>query len=142
MTIGTLNYQDLLQTFPPRPIHNELQYDATIKKINALIDKGDLTTDEQDFLTLLGTLAMVYEEKHYPDENFELRGVALIKALMAEAGLTPQDLVPVFKNEMNATAVLAGKQKLTSAHMSKLATFFSLPEKVFTEAAFEEFVAA
>ncbi|WP_243147166.1 hypothetical protein [Scytonema sp. UIC 10036] len=52
---------------------------ATQKVIDSLIDKGDLTSDEQDYLNVLGTLVHEYEEKHksIPD----IYGVELLKAL-------------------------------------------------------------
>ncbi len=57
---------------------------AMQKVIDSLIDKGELTPDEQDYLNVLGTLVYEYEEKHksIPD----IYGVELLKALIAEFG--------------------------------------------------------
>ena len=133
MMIGTLNYPDLLELFQPRPIVTEAQYDATVAQINHLIDKGDLTADEQDLLTLLGTLTAVYEDKYYPDELFELRGIALIKSLMAESGLKQKDLTAIFKTESITSAILNGKRRLTVEHIGRLAAFFNLSHEMFFE---------
>ncbi|MCP4425005.1 MAG: hypothetical protein GY803_10965 [Chloroflexi bacterium] len=76
MTTGTYSYSDLLQTFPPRPIATEEEYDTRVAQMNKLIDKDNLTLDEQDLLTLLRTLIAAYEDKQYPDELLELRGMA------------------------------------------------------------------
>jgi HTH-type transcriptional regulator/antitoxin HigA len=134
MTIGTLSYPDLLQTYAPRPITTEVRYDAIVAQMNLMIDKGELSLDEQDFLTLLGTLVAAYEKDHYPDEAFELRGVELVKALMAEAGLRQKDLIPIFKTKSIASAVLSGKRRLTVEHINRLATFFNMPHEAFFEA--------
>ncbi len=134
MITGTLSYPDLLQAYAPRPITTEARYDATVVQLNTMVDKGDLTLDEQDFLTLLGTLLAAYEEEQYPDEAFELRDVKLVKALMAEAGLKQKDLVPIFKTKSIASAVLNGKRKLTVEHINRLATFFNMPHEAFFEA--------
>jgi len=131
--IGMLSYPDLLQTFLPRPITTEKQYEATVAQMNALVDKGDLTPDEQDFLTLLGTLTLAYEEVHYPDGDFELHGIELVKTLMSEQGLKQKDLEPIFKTKSIVSDVLNGKRKLTVEHIQKLASFFNLPHDVFFE---------
>ena len=124
MTLGTVSYPELLQKYQPRPIVAEVQYDQAVSQMNTLIDKGDLTVDEQDLLTLLGTLVAAYEAKYYPDEMFDYRGVELIKALMADMSLKQKDLLPIFKTKSIVSAVLNGKRQLTVAHIDKLAAFF------------------
>lgn len=109
----------------------EEQFWATQGIIDALIDKGDLTSDEQEYLNLLGTLIYLYEEDTV--QIPELRGVALIKALLSERDLHLKDLVPIFKTESIVRAVLNGQRKLTSKHVDQLAEFFSLPHDLFFE---------
>lgn len=133
MTNGMLDYSSLLQVFQPRPIANEAAYDATVAQINQLIDKADLTADEQDLLTLLGTLVMAYEDEHYPDAQFELRGVALLRTMMKEAGLTEDDLLPVFATKAALLAVLAEEKPLHAEQTDRLAAFFDLPATLFVE---------
>ncbi|MCP4357596.1 MAG: transcriptional regulator [Chloroflexi bacterium] len=133
MTTGTLNYQELLQTFVPRPITTETEYDEAVTQLNMLIDKIVLTPDEQDFLTLLGTLISAYEDEHYPDEEFKLRGIELVKGLMELHELKQKDLVPIFKTKSIVSAVLNGKRPLTVEHIDKLAKQFDLPHELFFE---------
>lgn len=130
---GTLSYQELLQLFVPRPIVTEAEYEATVAEMNALIDKGELTPDEQDFLTLLGTLVSAYEDEHYPDEGFELRGIELVKGLMELHDLKQKDLTPIFKTKSIVSEVLNGKRPLTIEHVNRLAAFFHLPHELFFE---------
>lgn len=94
-----------------------------------------LTAEEQDILTLLGTLIMAYEEEHYPDENFEVRGLDLLKVLIDEAGLDIDELLPVFKTRAYLEAVLRGEQPLTGDSVRRLAAFFDLPASLFLEPA-------
>lgn len=132
MIPGTnLTYEQLMTAFMPRPIQSEAQYWETQAGIDALLDKDDLTPDEQDYLTLLGLVIERYEDDNEPD--FELRGVALIKALIEEQGLRQRDLVPVFKTDSIVSAVLNGKRSLTAEHINKLAAFFNLPHDLFFE---------
>ncbi|MCE7983153.1 MAG: transcriptional regulator [Caldilinea sp. CFX5] len=132
MTNGTHSYQDLLQKFEPRPIANEEQYDAVVAQMNALIDQEKLTAAEQDILTLLGTLVMAYEDEHYPDANFMLYGLDLLRSLMAEAKLQVEDLLPVFETKAAVVDVLGGETLPTPEQIAKLSAFFGLPEPLFT----------
>jgi HTH-type transcriptional regulator/antitoxin HigA len=133
MTLGIASYSELLQTYQPRPIVTEAQYDHTVAQMNALLDANELTADEQDLLTLLGTLVTDYEAKHYPDEMFDCKGIELLKVLMAERGLKQKDLVPIFKTKSIVSAVLRGKRQLTVAHIDQLAAFFDMPHEAFFE---------
>ncbi len=46
-------YIELLKTFPPRPITAEEELTETQKAIDSLLDKGELTPDERDYLHVL-----------------------------------------------------------------------------------------
>ena len=119
----------LLKAFPPRPIATEEDFIATQQVIDSLIDRGNLTPDEQDYLNVLGSLVHDYEELHHPLPT--LQGVELIKALMIELNLRQKDLVPIFKTESIVSAVLNGKRQLTVEHIQKLADFFHISPAVF-----------
>ncbi|XHX78177.1 MAG: type II toxin-antitoxin system HigA family antitoxin [Stenomitos frigidus ULC029] len=125
------SYIELLNAFPPRPIHSEAEFFATQNVIDSLIDRGELTPDEEDYLNLLGTLVHEYEEQHIhiPD----LYGVELLKALIDESNLRQKDLVPIFKTESIVSEVLKGQRKLTATHIQKLAAFFHLSPAAFFE---------
>ncbi|MEP0790958.1 MULTISPECIES: helix-turn-helix domain-containing protein [Cyanophyceae] len=119
----------LLKAFPPRPIATEEDFIATQQVIDSLIDRGNLTPDEQDYLNVLGSLVHDYEELHHPLPT--LQGIELIKALMVELNLRQKDLVPIFKTESIVSAVLNGKRQLTVEHIQKLADFFHISPAVF-----------
>lgn len=124
-----MSYGELLQWHPPRRITSEEQYEEMQKVVDALLDKGDLTADEEDYLDLLGTLIYLYEEQtvHIPD----IWGVELVKAFLSERGLRQKDLVSVFKTESIVSAVLNGHRKLTVEHIEKLADFFNVSPALF-----------
>ncbi len=132
MMIGLLehpSYIDLVLAFQPRPIQTQEQLAATQKVIDTLIDQGQLTSDERDYLNILGTLVHEYEEKSCPMPD--ICGVELLKVLIQEHGLRQKDLVSVFKTESIISAVLAGERKLTLTHIQKLAVFFHVSPVVF-----------
>jgi len=119
--------------FLPRPISTEKGYQTTQKEVDRLIDKGDLTRDEQDYLDLLGSLISDYEVRTEDMEAYDLRGVKLIKALLQLHDMKQQDLVPIFKTKSIVSAVLNGKRPLTAQHIDKLADYFHMPHSLFFE---------
>ncbi|MEI6329757.1 MAG: helix-turn-helix domain-containing protein [Pseudanabaena sp.] len=123
------SYIELLAEFPPRPIHSQADLDAVQKVVYELIDRGKLNADEEDYLSLLGTLVHQYEEIHHPIPD--IYGVELIEALLEEFELKQKDLVPIFKTESIVSAVLNGHRKLKTEHIEKLAKFFHVSPAAF-----------
>ncbi|MBD2103549.1 type II toxin-antitoxin system HigA family antitoxin [Leptolyngbya sp. FACHB-261] len=118
--------------FLPCSITSEPELQATQKVIDALLDRSELTSDEQDYLNVLGALVYEYEQKQelVPD----IHGVELIKTLMLDLNLRQKDLVPIFKTESIVSEVLKGQRKLTAEHIRKLTEFFHVSPAVFFEA--------
>ncbi|NJR14486.1 MAG: transcriptional regulator [Calothrix sp. CSU_2_0] len=134
MTLGIRDnnaYIELLKSFPPRPISCVEEFISTQKVIDLLIDKGDLTKDEQDYLNVLGTLVYEYEEKQ--EKIPDIGGVELLKALIVELNLQQKDLIPIFKAESILSGILSGEQNLTSEQIRQLADFFHISPAVFFE---------
>ncbi|MEG5046821.1 transcriptional regulator [Microcoleus sp. B4-C1] len=122
-------YIELLKTFPPRPITAEEELMATQKAIDSLLDKGELTPDERDYLNVLGTLVYEYEQTLEPIPD--IYGVELLKALIEEFDLRQKDLVPIFKTESIVSDILREKRQLTTEHIQKLAECFCVWPAVF-----------
>lgn len=133
LTSREIGYRELMTTFLPRVIHDEAAYQAVQAQVDQLLDQGELTTAEQEYLDLLGTLIWEYEQRTEPVTNYELRGVALLRGLIELHGLKQQDLVPIFKTKSIVSAVLNGKRQLTTEHIAKLTAFFHLPHGLFFE---------
>jgi HTH-type transcriptional regulator/antitoxin HigA len=135
MIPGTINptYKELLNEFVPRPIKSTADYFATQEEVDRLLDKSDLSPDEQDYLDLLGTLIMDYEERTEDESDYELHGIELIKGLIELHALKQKDLVPIFKTKSIVSAVLNGKRQLTTDHINKLSAFFHVPHGLFFE---------
>ncbi|MEG3846669.1 transcriptional regulator [Microcoleus sp. herbarium19] len=122
-------YIELLKTFPPRPITAEEELMATQEAIDSLLDKGELTPDERDYLNVLGTLVYEYEQTLEPIPD--IYGVELLQALIAEFELRQKDLVCIFKTESIVSDILHEKRQLTTEHIQKLAEFFRVSPAVF-----------
>jgi HTH-type transcriptional regulator / antitoxin HigA len=60
-------YLDLSNRFPLRPIRDERTLDAASDIFSELVMKGEnRSTDENDYIDVLGTLIREYEEKNLP----------------------------------------------------------------------------
>ncbi len=123
------SYTNLLISFPPRPIKSEEDFEKTQIIVDKLLDKGNLTEEEEDYLFVLGMLIHEYEEKQ--DLVPDIYGVELLKVLIEETNLKQKDLVPIFKTESIVSDVLKGKRKLTVEHIQKLGDFFKVSPSVF-----------
>jgi HTH-type transcriptional regulator/antitoxin HigA len=131
--ISHRTYRDMLLDFQPRPITTEAAYVTVQEEVDRLLDLDDLTSDEQDYLDLLGTLIWAHEAQNEARENYELRGIELVKGLIQLYDLKLKELTPVFKTKSIASAVLNGKRRLTVEQINKLAAFFNLPHHLFFE---------
>ncbi|MGK7920427.1 MAG: type II toxin-antitoxin system HigA family antitoxin [Trichodesmium sp.] len=78
-------------------------------------------------------LVYEYEEKHEPIPT--IRGVELLKALLEESQLSPQDLVPILGNEFMVLEVLNGKCQLSENQIQELANFFHISPSLLTDIA-------
>jgi HTH-type transcriptional regulator / antitoxin HigA len=118
------NYLQLINAFPPRPISNEAELLATQKQINLVIDRSNLTTDDRDYLKILGMLVYEYESQH---EVFpQLKGVDFLKSMIEDMGLTPKDLVPILGDETIVMDILNDRVTLTPTQVQQLAVFFQV----------------
>ena len=63
LKIPSRYYMELITTFPPRPIDNELEYAATQTQINKILDKSELNSDDRAYLKILGLTIYDYEEQ-------------------------------------------------------------------------------
>jgi HTH-type transcriptional regulator/antitoxin HigA len=122
-------YFELINTFPPRPISNEIELIATQDRIDSILNKKEISQDDKDYLKVLGTLVYDYEQEHEPMPV--LKGIELLKALMGEENLQLSDLISIFDDESTITKVLENKQELTAKQIKKLGDFFKISPMMF-----------
>jgi HTH-type transcriptional regulator / antitoxin HigA len=122
-------YLQLINAFPPRPITTEAELEATQAQIHVILDRGQLTQDDQDYLQVLGTLVYEYEEK--TEILPRLTGTNLLRSLLTESDLTLQDLVPIVGTESVAIDLLNGTTQPTAMQAQQLATFFRVSPQSF-----------
>ena len=122
-------YLKLIAKLPPRPIKSEEDFLKVQEVIDNLIDKDNLTADEQDYLNVLGSLVRDYEDLHHPITNQD--PIQLINELLQEFNLQPQDLVDIFSSKQEVLDILSSRQELTISQVQKLADFFQIPANSF-----------
>jgi HTH-type transcriptional regulator / antitoxin HigA len=115
-------YAALCRDFPPRAITSRQQLKQREAIIDRLVDSPEkLSRAQREYLNTLGTLVFDYEEKHVPMPDLD--PIDLLHQLIEDRGLRQKDLIPVFKTESIASAVLNRRRGLTRRHIEGLALF-------------------
>lgn len=115
---------------PLLSIRNEREYNAAVKRLNALLDEiGDNEKHPlYGLLDTLGSLISLYEEEHYPIP--EATGVEVLRFLMDEHGLAQSDL-PEIGSQGVVSEILSGKRELNVRQIRGLAKRFKVSSAVF-----------
>jgi HTH-type transcriptional regulator/antitoxin HigA len=123
-------YLELVRRFPLRPIRSESELDAAIAVIDSLIDTGELSDDETDYLDVLGDLVKKYETEHHPLPP--VSGGDMLRHLIEARGTT-QARVAAGTGIAGSTVseILAGKRGLSRRHIEALARHFHVSPAVF-----------
>lgn len=112
-----------------RPIHNDVDYKATLKEISALMDLDPvLGTPDGDRLDILSTLVQAYEAKHHPIGAPD--PIEAIKFRMDQEGLSIKDLEPLIGKPNRVYEVLNRKRPLTLAMIRRLHKGLDIPAEV------------
>ena len=132
-TSGRLNrrkYAELLSATLPRIIENDAELERAAQGVEALLDKGERRTREEEALCrLVLRLIEDYQQAHRaiprlpPNEALE--------ALMEARNLRQVDLLPVFGSRSRISDAVKGKREISKAHARKLAEFFSVSPELF-----------
>jgi HTH-type transcriptional regulator / antitoxin HigA len=122
-------YRGLVGIFPPRPIHDGVDYENTMEIVMAMAGH-ELTGDQEDYLKALSEMILAYDREHEPRRN---RGTVVqrLKYLVQEAGLSASDLGRLLGNRGMGSLVLTGKRGLSKAHIRKLAERFKVRADYF-----------
>ena len=114
-----------------KPIRTEEDYEATLKRIDILMDSipGTLEFDE---LEVLVTLVESYEEKNYfidaPDP------ISAIKFRMEQLGYNQSDLANVVGLKSRASEILSRKRKLSLEMIRQIHDRLNIPTEVLIQA--------
>ncbi|MCL2648989.1 MAG: hypothetical protein FWD61_18655 [Phycisphaerales bacterium] len=126
-------YAALVHGFPPRPIHSEKQYDATVEVMNKLAvrDENTLSPAEIDYLDALALFVELYDREHHPIPEDKRTPLDRLKYLMEESDMKTADLGRLLGNQSLASKIMLGKRQLSKTHIRKLADHFDLMADYF-----------
>src|SRR5580698_7972644 len=111
------DYASLVAMFPPRPIHDSVDYANTMEIVMAMAGHK-LTRDQNDYLTILSEMILHYDREH---DQPRKRGTPLqrLRYLAKEAGLSASDLGRLLGNRGMGSLFLSGKRGLSKANIRK-----------------------
>ncbi len=123
-------YRQLLQEYVPRPIRNERAYQKTLRTVEELMRRPQLSQAESELLDVLVALVEQYESIQYPTPS---NPPDRMLAHLIESKGTSQAEVAAATGISRTTisAVLAGRRGVSRENISKLAEFFGVSPSVF-----------
>ena len=118
---------------PLRPIRTEVDYDAAVASLNALLDAGaaDETHPLADLAATLGELIGDYDDAYYPAKD--VAPSEMLRFLMDQHGLKQTDLAEELGSQGVVSEVLNGKRELNLRQMRALAGRFAVPVAAFID---------
>jgi HTH-type transcriptional regulator / antitoxin HigA len=124
-------YGALLARVAPVVIRTEKEYDRVVKAMNALVDKrDDITPEEDQLLDLLCLLVEQYDNEHYdfaPPPPHEM-----LKHLMEARDIQQKDIVHLFGNSSGrASEAINGVRAISKNQAKALAEFFKVSAELF-----------
>ena len=106
------------------PIHTDADYDATLNRINALMD-AVYGTPEGDELDILTTLVEAYERNHFPIGAPD--PVEFIKNIMEFLGIGQNGLAEVLSSRSRASEILNRRRPLTLDQIRRITDHWHVP---------------
>ena len=121
-------YRELCNAWLPRPIRD----DSTVAEATAMLDAlavfPDLNEEQLDYLDAVSHFVKEYEGDVQP----EVTGLALLKSLVEEHGLTGADLSRIIGgSRLLGSMILRGERNITAAHTRALGDYFKLSPGAF-----------
>lgn len=124
-------YSALLARVAPVVIRTEKEYDRVAKVLDALVDKGDdITPEEDQLLDLLTLLIEQYDKEHYDFEDSPPH--QMLQFLMEARDIQQKDIVHLFGNSSGrASEAINGVRAISKNQAKALAAFFNVSAELF-----------
>ena len=114
----------------PKIIKTEAEYEATVARIEELLD-ADPGTAKGDELELLATLVELYETAAHPIDLPD--PIEAVKFRMEQGELKQKDLVPFIGSRSKVSEVLSGQRPLSLPMIRKLHQGLGIPAEVLLQ---------
>jgi antitoxin component HigA of HigAB toxin-antitoxin module len=125
------DYPRLCRVLPPRPIHDQIEFDSVVEITDALAGH-ELTPDQEDYFDLLCRLIEDYEKEHLSLSQPKVTALEALQHLLDAHDLGAADLARLLGVHRTLGAmILRGERQLTLAHVRTLAKHFSVSADLF-----------
>lgn len=116
-----------------KPIKNNKQYEAALKRTYILLQKNIRTDSKQsDELEILSILLKEYESEHYPVPK--PRPLEAIKFRLDQLNMSEAELSKILGYRSRKSEILSGKRKLNLVMIRKLNEKLQIPAEVLIQA--------
>jgi HTH-type transcriptional regulator/antitoxin HigA len=127
-------YMERIQAFPLRPIRSEADLDRAEAVLHELLDAGQLTAGEQDYLLVLGNLIEEYEKGAHP--TAALSPHQMLAASIEAKGVTQTEVSRATRIPVSTISeLISRKRDFNVAHVEKLCAYFGLGPSAFIQVA-------
>ncbi len=124
-------FADLARLLPPHVIRNERDYDKVIAFVDKLLARPKLTKGQAECFETWSVLIAAYENQRHAIDAGGKDGLAALKHLVDENGMTASDLGLLLGNRSLGSKVLRGERELSKSHLRILAERFKVEPGLF-----------
>lgn len=126
-----LSRRELDDIFPMRPMRSEAEYDEAVAIASSMAGH-DLNPEQDDYLSVLGTLIIAYEDEHSPFELPSMSVLDALRGLLRDHNMTAADLSRLLGLHRSLGAkILRGERSITLRHSRVLAERFKVRPEFF-----------
>ena len=110
----------------PHVLRNEREYDAAVREIDTLLDRGKLMKEESDRLEFLTLLVEAYDEEHYPMGDTSTPQ-SVVDFMLEQRGMTRAELAPLLGGRSRVSEFFKGKRRLSVEQIKALRDALGIP---------------
>ena len=109
----------------PHVLRTAREYEAAVAEVDALLDRGRLSREDEDRLEFLTLLVEAYDEAHYPmGERSTPQSV--VDFLLEQNGMTRAELAPLLGGRSRVSDFFNGRRHLSLGQIQKLRERFGV----------------
>ncbi|HEY9427932.1 MAG TPA: helix-turn-helix domain-containing protein [Gemmatimonadaceae bacterium] len=109
----------------PHVLRTVREYDAAVREIDTLLDRGRLSREDEDRLEFLTLLVGSYDDAHYPmGERSTPQSV--VDFLLEQNGMTRAELAPLMGGRSRVSDFFNGRRQLSLGQIGKLRERFGV----------------
>jgi HTH-type transcriptional regulator/antitoxin HigA len=127
--IDPSRYKRLLSQTMPMVIESEEENERMLSVVEKLMDKENLSPEEERLLKLFARLIEDFEHRYYHPK--EAAPLEVLQHLMEARGVKQTHLWEVFGSKGVASEVLNGKRGISKSQARALAHYFHVPADLF-----------